>query len=759
MQTTFTAPTTFTLEARYEALRAAKMAHTAEKWQVIGAMNHDDWGLILPPPEGREVVQALSGSGVLINDVRLKEIPIEPNHPSGGFFGPVAVGRAFRALLERHPVYIDPAASLAGAIMVNFMSYRKPHWNPDKDFSHLHADQHKYQIGSGIGATQHFCPDLAIGLELGFGGLLQKIAYYREVNAPRGDDFYQGLADTVIGMQDWIGRHAAAAQQMAAAEPQPDVRRNLAEVAEINAWLVNEPPRTFREACQWMLWYLIAARMYNGSGATGRLDALLQPYYARDTAAGILTDDEAAFHIACLLLRETGYIQLGGPDAAGQDATNPVSYLILEAAHRIKIPANVGVCVGETTDPGLLTRGVEIMFADRLGVPKFLGVDRTVEGFARNGFPLELSRQRVYSGCHWLALPGVEYTMNDLVKINLAAVFQVALAEMLAGADWPSGRVEAPVGASTGSVDVAGLWSRFTEHLRRAVAVTAAGIDFHLAHMGDVFPELMLDLLCHGTIERGLDASAGGVDYYNLCVDASALATVADSFGACAHWIERERRLTWAQLKEYLETDWAGEAGERARLRMKRGPRFGHGGTVADEFAVRIAQVFTDLVKEHPTPAGHNMIPGLFSWASMIAMGKEIGATPNGRHAGDPISHGPNPDPGFRKDGAPTALAVAVAAVQPGYGNTGPLQLDMDPGLGKDADSIAKVAALIRSHFTLGGTQINLNVLDKAQILEAHKDPSKYPDLVVRVTGFSAYFASLAPEFRQLVVDRIVAEG
>ncbi|MDQ1301800.1 MAG: hypothetical protein QG637_1722, partial [Chloroflexota bacterium] len=686
MPTTLAEPRTFTLEARYEALRAIKMAHTAEKWQVIGAMNQDDSGLILPPPERREVVQALSGSGVLINDVRLKEIPIESNHPSGGFFGAAAVGRAFRALLERHPVYLDPAASLAGAIMVNFLSYRMPHWNPDRDFSHLHADQQKYQIGSGIGATQHFCPDLAIGLELGWGGLLKKIAYYREVNAPRGEEFYAGLTDVILGMQDWIGRHAAAARQMAAEESQPAVRRNLTEIADLNAWLVNEPPRTFREACQWMLWHLIAARMYNGSGATGRLDVLLQPYYERDVAAGVLTDDEATFHIACLLLRETGYVQLGGPDATGADVTSPVSYLILEAAHRIKIPANVGVCVGETTDPGLLRRGIEIMFEDRLGVPKFLGVDRTVEGFARNGYPLELSRQRAYSGCHWLALPGVEYTMNDLVKVNLAAVFQVALAEMLAAEIAPS---------------MTELWSRFTDHLRRAVAVTAEGIDFHLAHMGDVFPELMLDLLCHGTIERGLDASAGGVDYYNLCVDASALATVADSFGACAHWIERERRLTWAQLKGHLETNWAGETGERARLLMKRGPRFGHGGTVADEYAVRIAQVFTDLVKERPTPAGYNMIPGLFSWASMIAMGKEIGATPNGRHAGDPISHGPNPDPGFRKDGAPTALAVAVAAVQPGYGNTGPLQMDMDPGLGRDADSIAKVAALIRSHFVL----------------------------------------------------------
>ena len=305
---------------------------------------------------------------------------------------------------------------------------------------------------------------------------------------------------------------------------------------------------------------------------------------------------------------------------------------------------------------------------------------------------------------------------------------------------------------------MAELWERFAAHLRRAVEVTAEGIDFHLRHMGDVFPELVLDLLCYGPIERGLDASAGGVDYYNLCVDASALATVADSFAACAHWVEHERRLSWQQLQGYLKSDWAGDEGERARLLLKRAPRYGHGGTIADEYAVRIAGLFTALVKEKPTPDGHNLIPGLFSWARMIAMGKEIGATPNGRHAGGPISHGPNPDPGFRKDGAPTALAVAVAAVQPGYGNTGPLQLDMDPGLGRDEEGIEKVAALIRAHFALGGTQINLNVMDKQTILEAHQDPSKYPDLVVRVTGFSAYFASLSPEFRQIVVDRIVSE-
>ena len=112
-------------------------------------------------------------------------------------------------------------------------------------------------------------------------------------------------------------------------------------------------------------------------------------------------------------------------------------------------------------------------------------------------------------------------------------------------------------------------------------------------------------------------------------------------------------------------------------------PRFGSGGSCANAWAACISEIFTQLVKEQPTPAGFNMIPGLFAWASNVNMGKGVGATPNGRHAGAPISHGPNPEPGFNEGqgGTPTQMVLAVAAVQPGYGNTAPLQLDVDPGL------------------------------------------------------------------------------
>jgi formate C-acetyltransferase len=410
----------------------------------------------------------------------------------------------------------------------------------------------------------------------------------------------------------------------------------------------------------------------------------------------------------------------------------------------LKIPANIGVCVGKDVEPKLIRRGVEVLMEDRIGVPKFLGVDNTINGFAANGFPVELARERVYAGCHWLAIPGREYALMDIVKVNLAAIFDVAMKDMLADP------------AIEPSIDE--LWSLYQKHLRSAIDTVAKGFDFQYEHNHKVFPELVLDLLCQGPIEKGLDASNGGVEFYTFGVDGSALATAADSFAAAEHRVEKQHRLTWKQLQTHLESNWAGAEGERARIMMKNSPRFGNGNSLGDEWAVRIARAFTETVKAKPTPRGFMMIPGLFSWVLNLSMGKHIGATPNGRHAGDGISHGANPDPGFRKDGAPTAIAVAVAAVQPGYGNASPLQIDLDPSFSHGSDDVEKVSALIQGHCNLGGTQVNINILSKEKILEAHKDPSKFPDLIVRVTGFSAYFASLSPEMRQFVVDRLLCE-
>ena len=726
---------------RIELLHATKLEQARAKRETRGPKDGDEQGMVLLPPEAGELVEAMSGSGVLVKDIVLKGFEPASNHPSGGFFGPKAVGENFRRLLDVHPTYINPVNSMAGVYRVNFNSFRRPGWNPDLDFSHLHADQQRYHLDHGIGGVQHFCPDLTIGLDLGWGGLRDKVRHYRAVN-PNAAELYDGLEAVIVGVQGWIARHATDARAMALAEADPQLRQNLELIAAICERQVTEPPATFREACQWLVFFQAVAKMFNGSGEWGQLDELLRPCYERDVAAGILDDDEAIFHLACLLLSETAYVQLGGPDAEGNDRTSRVSYLILEAVHRIQAPANIAVRVGDGLDRGLFRRGLEILFEDKMGFPKFVGDRSVTEGYMRNGVPREVARTRIYAGCHWLAIPGREYCMADLIKIDLAMVLDVALKEMMAKAAEPS---------------VAELWPRFQAHQQCAVETIAKSIDFHLEHMHEVFPELVLDLFCHGPVEKGLDVTNGGVEFYTIGVDAASLATVADSLAACEQRIEREGRLTWPELVQHLENDWAGVDGERARLMMRNIPRYGSGESLADEWAMRLSHTFTDLVAAKPTPNGVMMVPGIFSWAKVIAFGKRLGATPNGRRAGEPVSHGPNPEPGFNagQPGTPTQLAMAVAQVQPGYGNTAPLQLDLDPGLATP-EGLDRVEALLRTHFGLGGTLVNINVVDRDTILAAQQDPEAYPDLIVRVTGFSAYFASLSPELRQYVVDRIV---
>ncbi len=173
-----------TCQQRLGLLRETKLRHTQEKQEVVGAMDHDDWALILPPPESRVTVKAISGSGMPITDVLVKGFEPRSNHPSGGFFGPKACGENFGALLRAHPAYVDPVSSLLGGYCVNFGSYRKVHWNPELDYSHLKPEQELYKLGTGIGASQHFCQDLTIGLELGFGGLLSKVRDHRAAHGP-----------------------------------------------------------------------------------------------------------------------------------------------------------------------------------------------------------------------------------------------------------------------------------------------------------------------------------------------------------------------------------------------------------------------------------------------------------------------------------------------------------------------------------------------------------------------------------------------
>ena len=708
-------------DTKIATLKAMKLKQTQEKIKKEGVLDEDDYGRIVPP------------KGLW---------DIHPNHPDGSFYGYEAWTDNFCSLMAAHPVYVTDYDAFAGRWMYFLSKMRKNKWNPDYPYDHLKEDIEKYDIICGIGDDAHFAPDYKMGLRLGWGGLIQKINHYKSINTlPGQQSFYELHLRAISAIQGWIQRHVEKATRLADEADEQETKDHFLIIARTNRAILNDPPKTFREACQWIIWYHLASRTYNRDGAGDQLDALLYPYYKADLEQGILSRDEAVYLLACFLINDPVYWQIGGPDEKGLDQTNELSFLILEAGDKINTSLNITVRVHDGLDPALFRKSIEYLIKNKNGWPRFSGNDALVKGFMRNGYPAGLARKRIAVGCNWMSIPGMEYTMNDLVKVNLAKVFEVAYKDLMNGGEKTS---------------TEGLWVLFNYHLKKAVHTAAEGIRHHLKYQKYNEPELILNLLSHGPIEKGKDVADGGAELLNLAIDGAGLAVVADSFAALEQRIEKEAAVSWKRVKESVDNNFSGEEDDLICLMMKSSDRYGQENSLGEKWALRIRDAFTAHVRSESDASKKQLfIPGFFSWANTVTFGEHVGATPNGRLAYTPISHGANPLPGFVKDGASLSLATTVAKVQPGYGNTAPMQWELDPTFAK-MDNADIIMAIIKTHFKLGGTLINVNIMDKEKVLEAHKDPSKYPDLVVRVTGFTAYFCMLSPEFRQLVVDRIL---
>ncbi len=730
---------------RLKAMRDTKIRHTLEKKKQNGYTDLDDFGTV-PISEG---------------------YCVEPwyNSTNGSFYGYDGMCENFCRVIDAHEPYIDPNEMLCGRWRDMLVNYRGDlHYMPDWlknnlknlefiqngatnqwskrwdeqrfPYDHLKPLQEKYNITTGIDGDAHFACDYRIGFELGFGGFLKKIEQYRAVN-PDKKAFYDAEEWVVKAIIRFVERHIARLEELIEKEEQEDVKNNLKEMKQVCENIRYDAPETFHEVCQWTAFFNCAARIYTRDGAGFQLDGLLYPYYERDVKNGILDDEKAKFLIANLLLIDPHYYQISGVDEQDKDMTNHLSYLILEAADSINIATNLTVRVHENCDREFLRRAVYFLLKNKNGWPRFCNDKALAEGYMRNqGIDKKTARERIAVGCNWMCVPGKEFPMNDTVKINVAKVLCEALNDMKEMEEKSIGK----------------LFALYESHLTTAIDVTAQGINHHLDHAWEVTPELVMNLMMKNTLERGEDISQCA-ELYTVGIDGAGLAVVADSFGALQTRVEDEKMLTWEEVYEALDNNFSDE---RVRLILNSSPKYCHGGTVSDAWAKRLTDSWVSHVKAQEMPKGRQLLPGWFSWSRTIEYGSKVGATPNGRRAGEPISHGANPNPHFRTDGAVTAQSNGIASVQCGYGNTAPLQLEFDPKLAADEKGVDVVLNLIETHFRQGGTLININVLDAEKLMEAHANPEAHPDLVVRVTGFTAYFASLSPQFRELVVQRFL---
>ncbi|MDR0731028.1 MAG: hypothetical protein LBF63_05110 [Treponema sp.] len=708
--------------ARIKELHNLKMQFNDEKLRRLGGhWDTDDHGNIpLDPEPGFE--KTVDPSCNMVSGIE-------------------AITKTFSSWLDHHPVFFHPASAFAGCWIGE--SKIGSSWRPEHRNTDLEQRGAKYNLAMGILYGMNHCgPDLRIGLELGWGGILSKIRRFRKLNKPEDTSFYDGEERLVEAIQRYIGRHVSALRKAAAETDDAELKAHYTTIADIDEYLIENPPRTLREALQWIVHWQDVDRMYHNGGAGQEIDTLLQPYYDEDLEKGLLKDDdETVWYFSSLFFNDPHYHTIGGQNPiTGKDVSTKLSFLILEGQHRLNIPNNLALRIHENTNDELFTRAVQYLFEDGTGVCYSLsgGLDT---GYVRNGHPLNIARMRAKVGCNWTALPGIEYCLQDVTRVCLAQPLLLALDDMMAGEERSMERLK----------------TLYEQHLAESVRIIKEAADWHYQYKWLNVPEIVLDLVAHGPIERGVDMSHGGVDILDFTCDGVALATVANSFAAIEQRVAQEKRITWERLYQVLKDNY--QDAEDIRLMLKSVPQYGAGGTAADRYAKYISTLYSELMHSTPTKMGFAVIPGIFSHGDVYTRGKNLGATPNGRFAGAEISHSADPDPGFLPGGgtAPTAKANAVASVQCGYGNSVPLQVDIDARLAKEMGGIENIKALIRAHNKMGGTLININVVSKEKILEAHANPDKYPDLVVRVTGYSAFFKSLSAEYRQQVVDRWLA--
>ncbi|HOF87907.1 MAG TPA: pyruvate formate lyase family protein, partial [Armatimonadota bacterium] len=444
-------------------------------------------------------------------------------------------------------------------------------------------------------------------------------------------------------------------------------------------------------------------------------------------------------------------IALGGVDAEGNDAVNDVTYLCLEACKRIGQPGgNVTARVSGAAPADYLKKCGEVIRTG-IGFPAMFNDEVEIPALLACGYPLEDARNYCFVGCIEVYVPGRHAPWSDS-RFNLPRCVNLALWD---GYDTV---LERQVGPHTGAAE---SWPAFEAAF---LAQMHAGLAEHIAALNAVkqaadaraeeLTSPLLSAFFDDCIARGMDIAAGGARYpANHGVACMGIGTTADALMAIKRFVFAEGRFTLEEMRRMLAANFAGYEAER-RLLLGGAPKYGNDDPEVDAIAAEVAERFGKACLGYRTPRGGQYWSLMAANVSNIHAGKEVGATADGRLAFTPLSDAASPSFGRDRQG-PTAVARSVAKLDyrwhPG-GNV--INMKFHPSALAGDVGLTALAALIRTCFELGGIQLQFNTTDRALLKDAMTNPEAYGDLVVRVSGFSAYFTRLDREVQEDILAR-----
>lgn len=504
-----------------------------------------------------------------------------------------------------------------------------------------------------------------------------------------------------------------------------------------------QPPETFEEGIQlvWLVFVLLEADGSRGHNALARIDQYLYRLYRKSRPS-----EEVALNELCHLwtkiegLHEVTNLCIGGVRPDGSDAANELSFLMLKATGMVhSASTNLSARLHPNSGDEFLLACID-QIRTGIGFPAIFNDTNNIRMLTNLGIPLEAARDYALFGCVEPLIPGRQPAWSD-GRFNLPECFLKTCAHLKEFHSFDD------------------LMTAFRQEMRRDMANYAEACNRGLREQPpDRFPDPFLSALTRDCIGRGRDLNDGGAEFPRLHgVGMMGLGTLTDSLSAIRKLVYDERSVTPERLLAALGSNFSNDPELRLIL-LNRAPKYGNDYDYCDEIAGEIVSLCGRVCREFRTQDDGYFLSCMASNIQNIPAGATLGATPDGRLAGEPLSDAASPCAGRDVHG-PTAFVNSI--VRPDYSEQACTVVNMrfQPEMFRDEEGRGNLLAIIRRFLEGGGQEMQFNVTDNRQLEDAMKNPERYADLIVRVSGFSAFFTKLDPSVQRDIIRRTAHHG
>ena len=597
--------------------------------------------------------------------------------------------------------------------------------------------------------------------------------------------FLDAVIISYEAVSNWFLRYAQLAAKKAAETKNPDIAADMKKISEMCTNLATKPPQNFHEALQltYLLFVLTHIESSGHANFLCRMDQYLYPYYKKDIENGILTNEGILELIDCFYLKTSRMakvrpwpetrlksggamfmsITLAGQDSEGNDATNELTYLFLDALADTKVPnPTPQVRVFEGTSKALLLHASKVLMEHGGGLPAFFGDNAFIEALIKRGLPLEEARIYGVNGCSEAVIPGKSASqVGGDCYFNLLKILENVLHE---GVNSKTGKCLLPAKKLEDYKTMDELVDEYRKHLDYYMGFIVPFTSITSYADEALNPMPFSSALLDYRIEMGSPTSDGGgpnADYTDQIIQGHGIGDVANSLYAIDKLVFRDKVVTLRELMEACKSNWAGEKGQMLRAKTRSIAKYGNDNDEVDQYIRILGDMFVDLGIDYTPIRGGKFGFSLQGLTANIPEGEVVGATPDGRTDGEALADNASPHAGTDVNG-PTATLKSVAKINHSKYTFGSiLNMRFHPSTLQSAhgdfDKIRaeKFTDLIKAYLVdLDGNQMQFNIITADKLRQAQREPEKNKGLMVKVAGYSAYFASLDKSLQNQIIER-----